>query len=89
MQIHCRSCDNQKSFVLPLWVRTTFKIEDNGSISIMHVRELEFLEEKLVDQAQTAAINCTECGSNDVALMLGEYVQADQTNLERLALEGL
>ncbi len=89
MQIHCRSCDNQKSFALPLWTRATFKIEDNGSISIMHVRELEFLEEKLIDQAQTAAINCTECGSNDVELSLGEYAHADQVSLERLALEAL
>ena len=89
MQIHCRSCDNQKSFVLPLWTRATFKIEDNGSISIMHVRELEFIEEKLIDQAQTAAINCTECGSNDVSLVIGEYAQADQNSRERLALESL
>ena len=89
MQIHCRSCDNQKSFVLPLWTRATFKIEEGGAISILHVRQLEFLEEKLVDQAQMAAINCTECGSNDVSLVLGEYSQTDQARQELLALEGL
>ena len=89
MQIQCQSCHNQKSFVLPLWVRATFKIEESGAISIMHVRQLESLEEKLVDQAQLAALNCSECGSNDVSLVLGEYGQAEQTSLERLALEGL
>ncbi len=89
MQIHCRSCDNQKSFVLPLWVRATFKIEDSGAISILHVRQLEFLEEKLVDQASLAALNCSECGSNDVAVNFGEYGQANQNRRELLALEGL
>ncbi len=89
MQIHCRSCDNQKSFVLPLWVRATFKIEEGGAISILHVRQLEFLEEKLVDQDSLAALNCSECGSNDVAVDFGEYGQADQNRRELLTLEGL
>ena len=89
MRIHCRSCDNDKSFVLPLWVRATFKIEDNGAISILHVRQLEFLEEKLVDQASLAALNCSECGGNDVAVEFGEYGQADQNRREQLALGGL
>ncbi len=89
MEIQCRSCYNDKSFVLPLWVRATFKIEDSGAISILHVRQLEFLEEKLIDQASLAALNCTECGSNDVAVQLGEYGQADQSRRELVALEGL
>jgi len=89
MRIECRSCGNQKSFVLPLWVRATFKIEEGGAISIMHVRQLEFLEEKLVDQASLVALNCSECGSNDVAVDFGEYGQADQARQELLALEGL
>ncbi len=89
MQIQCRSCDNSTSFVLPLWVRATFKIEDSGAISILHVRQLEILEEKLVDQACLAALNCTECGSNDVAVQLGEYGHVDQSRRELLALEGL
>ena len=89
MQIQCRSCDNDKSFVLPLWTRTTFKIEEGGAISILHVRQLEFLEEKLVDQASLAALNCTECGSNDVAVEFGEYGHADQSRREQVALGGL
>lgn len=89
MQIQCRSCDNHTSFVLPLWVRTVFKIENSGAISILHVRQLESLEEKLVDQACLAALNCTECGSNDVAVQLGEDGQANQSRRELLALEGL
>ncbi len=89
MQIQCRSCDNQKSFVLPLWTRATFKIEEGGAISILHVRQLEFLEEKLVDQASLAALNCSECGSNDVAVDFGEYGQETQARQELLALEGL
>ena len=89
MRIHCRSCENDKSFVLPLWVRATFKIEDSGAISILHVRQLEFLEEKLVDQASLAALNCSECGGNDVAVEFGEYGQVDQSRREQLALGGL
>ena len=89
MQIQCRSCHNDKSFVLPLWTRATFKIEENGSISILHVRQLEFLEEKLIDQASLAALNCSECGSNDIVVELGEYGQADQRRRESLALEEL
>ncbi len=89
MQIQCRSCDNDKSFVLPLWTRTTFKIEESGDIKILYTKPLESLEEKLVDQASMAALNCSECGSNDVAVDFGEYGQADQNRRELLALEGL
>ena len=89
MQIQCRSCGNEKSFVLPLWTRATFKIEEGGAISILHVRQLEFLEEKLVDQASLAALNCSECGSNDVAVEFGEYGQANQSRREQVALAGL
>ena len=89
MQIQCRSCDNHESFVLPLWCRVTFKINDDGTLSILHTRSLESLEEKLVDQACLAALDCTECGSNDVAVELGEYGQADQSRRELLALGGL
>ena len=52
MKITCPSCGNPDRFLVPLWVRVTFKFEDSGAISILHVRPLESLEEKIVDQGQ-------------------------------------
>jgi len=72
-----------------LWTRATFKIEEGGAISILHVRQLEFLEEKLVDQASLAALNCSECGSNDVAVDFVEYGQETRARQELQTLESL
>lgn len=90
MQIHCRDCNNTQSFVLPLWVRATFRFEENGTISILHIRQLESLEEKLADQGKTSfALTCSECGSDDVAVVFDEYSGADQERREKAALEAL
>ena len=90
MQIHCQSCDNQESFVIPLWVRATFKIEEDGTISIMHVRPLESLEDKLTDQGKISfALTCSECGSDDVRVVFDEYSSLEQECREKTALEGL
>jgi hypothetical protein len=89
MQIHCRSCGNQESFVIPLWVRATFKFEEDGTMSILHVRQLESLEEKLADQGKTSfALTCTECGG-DAEILFDEYSTNDQQRREKVALEAL
>ncbi len=89
MQIQCRSCSNHESFVVPLWVRATFKFEEDGTISILHVRELESLEEKLADQGKTSfALTCTECGG-DAEVTFDEYSSKDQQSREKAALEAL
>ena len=89
MQISCRSCSNSKSFVLPLWVRATFMFKEDGTISILHVRELESLEEKLVDQGKTSlSLTCTECGA-DAEVVFDEYSNRDQQSREKAALEAL
>ena len=89
MQIHCQNCSNTQNFVLPLWVRATFKIEQDGTISILHVRQLESLEEKLADQGKTSfALTCTECGG-DAQVIFDEYSGLDQQRREQAALEGL
>ena len=90
MDIQCRSCENRSSFVLPLWVRATFQIEEDGTISILHVRQLESLEEKLADQGKTSfALTCSECGSDDVQVVFDEYSSREQERREKTALEDL
>lgn len=90
MQIQCRSCSNQDSFVIPLWVRATFRIEEDGTISILHVRQLESLEEKLADQGKTSfSLTCSECGSDNVEVVFDEYSHQDQERREKMTLEGL
>ncbi len=89
MQIHCRSCSNHESFVVPLWVRATFKFEQDGTISILHVRQLESLEEKLADQGKTSfCLTCSECGG-DAEVVFDEYTTRDHESREKAALEAL
>ena len=90
MDIHCRSCDNRESFIMPLWVRATFKIEENGTLSILHMRQLESLEEKLADQGKTSfSLTCSECGGDDVEILFDEYSGREHERREKAALEGL
>ena len=89
MQINCPSCGNSKSFLLPLWVRTTFKFNEDGTISILHVKQLESLEEKLTNQGKTSFIlTCKECGE-DTEVVFNEYENLNKQDSERKALEGL
>ncbi len=89
MQIHCRSCGNHKDFVIPLWVRATFKINEDGTLSILHTKQLESIEEKLSDQGKTSyALTCQEC-SGDAEVVFNEYAKLDTAAHEKLALEGL
>jgi len=90
MYIHCLTCDNAQSFIMPLWVRATFRIEEDGTLSILHVKQLESLEEKLADQGRTSSsLSCSECGSDDVEILFDEYSSKDQQRHEKAALESL
>ncbi len=89
MKITCPSCGNHKSFLIPLWVRCTFKFNEDGTLSILHVRQLESLEDKIVDQGKTSfAITCKECG-NDAEVVLNEYEDLDTVKQQHAALEDL
>ena len=75
MQINCLSCGNSKTFLLPLWVRTTFKFNEDGTISILHVKQLESLEEKLTNQGKTSfSLTCKDCGGDSKVVFI-EYVE--------------
>lgn len=89
MQIHCRSCGNHKDFVIPLWVRATFKMNEDGPLSILHTKQLESIEEKLTDQGKTSfALTCQEC-SADAKITFNEYEKINKNSNELSALEGL
>ena len=89
MQINCLSCGNSKTFLLPLWVRTTFKFNEDGTISILHVKQLESLEEKLTNQGKTSfTLTCKECGA-DAKVVFNEYEGLNKESSEKKALEGL
>lgn len=85
MLMECRSCGRSNEFILPLWTRATFKFNEDGSLSILHVKPLESLEEKLTDQSRD--LNCKECGSNDIKIIFNEYEVSDDR--EKAALAGL
>ena len=88
MQITCR-CGNHKDFVIPLWVRATFKINEDGTLSILHTKQLESIEEKLTDQGKSSfALTCQQC-SGDAEIVFNEYAKIDTKAKEKQALEGL
>ena len=89
MQITCPSCGNHKDFLMPLWVRATFKINEDGTLSILHTNQLESIEEKLTDQGKTSfALTCQEC-SADAKITFNEYEKINKNSNELSALEGL
>ena len=89
MKISCPSCGNHSKFLIPLWVRATFQFNEDGTISILHVKQLESLEEKLTDQGKTSfVLTCKECGA-DAEINFNEYEQIDKESAERKALEGI
>ena len=89
MQITCPSCGNHKGFLMPLWVRATFKINEDGTLSILHTQQLESIEEKLTDQGKTSfALTCQEC-SADAKITFNEYEKINKNSNELSALEGL
>ena len=89
MQIKCDSCSNHRDFVIPLWVRATFKMNEDGPLSILHTKQLESIEEKLTDQGKTSyALTCQEC-SGDAEITFNEYEKLNTCSREKHALEGL
>ncbi len=88
MEIIC-PCGNNQTFVLPLWARVTFMIEESGAIKILHTKPLESLEEKLIDQGKSAFhLTCNECGDDDVRVQF-HPVGTGQEAREQQALEAL
>jgi hypothetical protein len=89
MQIRCQSCTNHKDFLMPLWVRATFKINEDGTLSILHTKQLESIEEKIVDQGKTNfELTCQDC-SGDAEITFNEYEKLNTRSREKHALEGL
>ena len=88
MTITCPSCGNHKKFLVPLWVRCTFRFNHDGTISILHVKQLESLEEKLANQNSFPALNCQECGA-EAEIDFNEFESIDNTKRELMALEAL
>ena len=86
MDITCQSC-GRNDVVVPLWVKTTFKFLDDGTITILHVKPLESLEEKLADL--DSEITCKHCGSNDIRIVFNEHESILSHDKELSALEGL
>ena len=88
MEISC-PCGNNQSFVVPLWARVTFMIEETGAITILHTKPLESLEEKLVDQGKSSfSLTCSECGEDDVTIRF-QPLGTGQEAREQKALEAL
>lgn len=75
--------------MIPLWVRTIFKFTEEGTISILHVKPLESLEEKIVSQGKsTFYITCADCGA-DADIVFNEYESLSEELSQRQAMEGL
>lgn len=62
MKISCNKCGNDKQFKILLWVRATFRFNEDGTISLLHTTPLESLEEKLTNQQLVGALKCSLCG---------------------------
>ncbi len=88
MRINC-SCGNSTRFLIPLWVRVTFRFEEDGTIAILHLKQLESLEEKLTEQGKNRFdLACRECGS-PVTVKFNEFEAIRREADERKTLEDL
>jgi hypothetical protein len=64
-------------------------MNEDGTLSILHTKQLESIEEKLTDQGKTSyALTCQEC-SGDAEVVFNEYAKLDSQTQEKQALEGL
>ena len=84
MNIICPSCGNQKQFRTSLWVKCTFRIEDDGMIRMLHLNQLESLEEKIAD----SRIDCKSCGAK-ARVVLDEFQTSQEERQQKKTLEGL
>ncbi len=80
MQIICSRCGNNKRFYVPAWVRATFRFNEDDSVTLLHTRPLEAIEEKLVN----GQVKCAMCRA-DVKLVMN----GDDKQKEKLAMEAL
>ena len=69
MKIKCVTCENDKRFYLPLWIRATFRFSEDGTISVLHTRPLESIEEKIANNKVMHNIKCAACGSAAIATL--------------------
>ena len=80
MQISCPNCQNEKSFIVPVWVRATFRFNDDDTISLLHTRFLEPVEEKLIG----GQVKCAVCKSYAVLETEPEQQTMEQQTMEAL-----
>ena len=66
MRISCKKCDNHEQFYIALWVRATFRFKEDGTIEVLHTRQLESLEERLTNQKLYNGLKCNVCNSEAV-----------------------
>ena len=86
MEITCQSCGNHE-IVIAIWMKTTFKFLEDGSISILHVSPMESLEEKLANN--DSEMSCKHCGSNDIQIQMNPSEDARNSMNEQAALDSL
>ncbi|MCF7802679.1 MAG: hypothetical protein K9N46_05425 [Candidatus Marinimicrobia bacterium] len=90
MELVCTKCKQSNDFRLPLWVKTTFTFNPDGTISLLHVQPLESLEEKLTEQAtgMPQGITCERCGS-PAEIVLNPFEETSRARMLRQAVEDL
>jgi len=88
MNIKCTMCDNHERFIIPLWIRATFRFNEDGTISILHTRPLESLEEKLVNQNIQLALKCAVCKAPAIVDLQSKSNEALEKH-QRMAMEAL
>ena len=89
MHIYCpnKDCGNTRKFLIPLWVRCTFRFDDEGKIKILHLKQLESLEEKLAGTGKSDfSLTCQECGE-PAEIVFNEYEAISDESSQRKALE--
>jgi len=88
MNIKCTMCDNRERFIIPLWIRATFRFNEDGTLTILHTRPLESLEEKLVNQNIQSALKCAMCKAPAIIELQSERSKALEEQ-QRMAMEAL
>ena len=91
MHLYCPNsgCNNIKKFLIPLWVRCTFRFDDDGSIKILHLKQLESLEEKLAATGKNDfSLTCQECGE-PAEIEFNPHETITEESAQKEALEGL
>ena len=66
----------------------TFKFTEEGTINVLHIKPLESLEEKLVNNNVACEVTCQECGAT-AEVLFNEYETMDEEKRQRAALEEL